>query len=492
MTRILLLTRQLPQEACMDNKERPHGALQLSKEDMISMGYKVVDLLVDHFINLRDKPVTRIATRAEMEKKLREPLPENGTDIDVVLRQVQHDVFDNIMHTDHPRFFAFIPSPNNYVSVMADALAIGFNSFAGTWLEASGPAEIELVTMDWLRQLAGFPESGGGLFVSGGTAANLTALAVARHIKLNDRFHNAIIYCSDQTHSCIDRTVRLLGFKPEQLCRITSDDKFRLPMEKVKQLIVKDREAGKIPFCIIANAGTTNTGAVDPLEELADLCQKENLWLHIDGAYGAAGIISNKGRHQLRGLERADSLSLDPHKWLFQAYEMGSVLVKDKRWLKDTFHIIPAYLKDLYREEEEINFCDYGIQLTRYFRALKLWMSLKIFGLSEFQTAVSRGIELAEKSEEILSGYPGWTVVTPAQLGIVTFRYERDGLTSSDLDNLNLGLVDKMLSDKFSFVSSTNLKGRTVLRLCTINPRTTETDIRETILRLDRFAKELI
>lgn len=463
--------------------------LELSREEMQKMGYRIVDLLVDHFDKLPDKPVTSKASRTEMERKLREPIPEAATDIEDVLQQVQSDVFANIMHTDHPRFFAFIPSPNNYVSVMADALGSGFNPFAGTWLEASGPAEIELVTMDWLRQLCRFPESGGGLFVSGGTVANLTGLAVARHIKLKDNIEDSVIYCSDQTHSCIDRTVRLLGFEQEQLCRIPADKDYCLPIEEVKSRVIRDREKGKQPFCVVANAGTTNTGTVDPLLELSDVCHKEDLWFHIDGAYGAAAVLSDRGRSLLQGLEKADSLSLDPHKWLFQPYEMGSVLVRDKRWLKETFHILPAYLKDIDREEEEINFCDYGIQLTRGFRALKLWMSLKVFGLKEFQAAVSRGIELAEKVEVILNGYPSWEVTSPAQLGIITFRYVGGELESSELDDLNSRLVDKMIADKFAFVSSTNLKGRTVLRMCTMNPRTTEIDIEETVHRLDHFAK---
>lgn len=454
------------------------------------MGYKVVDLIVDHFDNLRDKPVTRKAGRAELERELREPIPETGADVEEVLHQVRDHVFENIMHTDHPRFFAFIPSPSNYVGAMADALVSGFNPFAGTWLESSGPAEIELITMDWIRDLCGFPSSGGGLFVSGGTVANLTGLVVARYIASEDNIENSIIYCSDQTHSCIDRAVKLLGFHAEQLCRIPADDTFRIPVDEVARRVMKDRKSGKKPFCVIANAGTTNTGAVDPLSELSDLCQKEKLWLHVDGAYGAAAVLSEKGRRLLHGLEKADSLSLDPHKWLFQPYEIGSVLVKDKRWLKETFHIIPEYLKDVYREDEEVNFCDYGIQLTRGFRALKLWMSLKVFGLKEFKAAVERGIKLAESAERVLSDSQGWEIVTPAQLGIVTFRYVQEELTSSELDELNAGLVDKLVSDKFAFVSSTHIKGSTVLRLCTINPRTTEEDIRETIRRLDHFAKQ--
>src|SRR6266581_5662159 len=266
----------------------PDATLELSGEEMRTLGYRVVDILVEHFEHLRDKPVTRKADRPTLEKQLREALPGQGTDTAKVLEQVEQVVFSNIMHLDHPRFFAFVPSPSNFVSVMADALASGFNVFAGTWLEASGPAEIELVTIDWLRQLCGLPGSAGGLFVSGGSVANLTALGAARHLKLRDQVANAVLYCSDQAHSSIFRALQILGFEPGQARKLQSDHDFRLPVTSLREAIRLDRDAGRLPFCVVANAGTTNTGAVDPLRELVELCRTENLWLHVDGAYGAA------------------------------------------------------------------------------------------------------------------------------------------------------------------------------------------------------------
>ena len=466
-------------------------ALQLSREEMQELGYKVVDILVRHFESLRSKPVTRRSDRPSMEERMREPFPERGTSVDVVLQQLQQDVFSNIMHLDHPRFFAFVPSPSNFLGVMADTLAAGFNVFAGTWLEASGPAEVELVTIDWLRQICGLPETAGGLFVSGGSMANLTALAVARHEKLRDKIQGAVVYCSDQTHSSIERGLRLLGFESAQIRKIPSDDGFRLAVPDLRREVAADRSAGRVPFCVVANAGTTNTGAVDPLSALADFCREENLWLHADGAYGASAILCSKGRSLLEGLGRVDSLSLDPHKWLFQPYEIGCVLVRDGRWLKKTFRILPEYLKDVDRAEEEVNFCDYGIQLTRGFRALKLWMSFKIFGLESFRKAIARGITLAELSEKILLESPRWETVSPAQMGIIAFRYVPAGRSPAEIDAINQRLVDEMTSDGYAMVSSTVLRGRTALRMCTINPRTTEADIRETIQRLDRLGNKL-
>ncbi len=472
--------------------ERSDGALRLSGEEMRELGYRVIDTLVEHFEELPDKPVTRRAGRAELDERLREPLPEYGSDAEEVFQRARHDVFEKMMHVDHPRFFAFIPSPSNFVGAMADALASGFNVFPGTWLEGSGPTEIELVTIDWLRQLCGMPESAGGLFVSGGSMANLTALAVAREVKLGTQMSEAVAYCSDQTHSSVDRGLRILGFAPHQIRKIPTDEKFRISMPELRREVAADRAMGHRPFCVIANAGTTNSGAIDPLPQLADFCQEEELWLHIDAAYGGAAILTEEGRVLLEGLERADSLTLDPHKWLFQPHEMGCVLLKERRFLKETFRIVPDYIKDADRKEEEVNLIDYGIQMTRGFRALKLWMSFQVFGLEGFRKAIARGISLAKFAEDVLRESPCWEVVTPAQIGLVTFRYVPEGWhPPEEIDALNRRLVEEMIEDGFAMISSTVMNGRTVLRLCTNNPRTTEADIRETIECLSRFGQEL-
>ena len=281
--------------------------LQLSREEMQALGYQVIDMLIEHFEHLREEPLTRKANRATLEERLREPLPEQGTGVEDVFRQLERDIFSNFRSVAHPRFFAFVPGPNNFVSVLADALTSGFNAFVGSWLVASGPAEVELVTIDWLRQLCGLPDTAGGLSVSGGSVANLTALATARHVKLQDNTEGAVVYYSDQTHSAIERALKLLGFAPVQLRKLPSDNDFRLRLADVRREVAVDRAAGRTPFCIIANAGTTNTGAVDPLLKLADFCREEDLWLHADAAYGGAAILCEQGRSLLAGMEQAGS-----------------------------------------------------------------------------------------------------------------------------------------------------------------------------------------
>jgi aromatic-L-amino-acid decarboxylase len=467
-----------------------HETLMLSREQMREMGYRVVDLIVEHMEELPERPVTRREGREKLEAELGEPPPDQGSDPLQVLERARRDVLGSIMHLDHPRFFGFIPGPSNFVGAMADALAAGFNVYAGTWLESSGAAQIELVTVDWLRQVCGLPEGAGGLFTSGGSMANLTALATARHVKLRGEMDKAIVYCSDQTHTSVDRGLRILGFRREQLLRIPSDSHFRLDLARLRTQVEQDRAAGLRPFCVVANAGTTNTGSVDPLLELAGLCREQDLWLHADGAYGAAAVFCERGRAQLAGLAAVDSLSLDPHKWLFQPYEIGCVLVRERRWLRDTFHILAEYLEDITGKAEEVNFCDYGPQLTRGFRALKLWMTIQVFGLAAISSAVQRGFEMAELAERAIHRLEGWRVVTPAQMGIVTFRCEPEGYSDQQADLLNQSLVEALIEDGFAMVSSTRLRGRTVLRLCPINPRTSEADIHATLGKLDALKRQ--
>lgn len=467
--------------------------LQLTPDEMRQLGYRVIDQIVEYYQTVADQPVMRLSPRTELEPRLREPLPEQPADPNSLLDQLQRDVWSNIGNVIHPRFFAFIPSPSNFVSVMADALTAGINPFAGNWLEAAGPAQIELVTIDWLRQMCGLPETAGGLFVSGGSMANLTALVAAKYNQLDNRIENSVVYFSDQTHSSLEKALRILGFTRDQIRKLPSDEKFRLQMPQLRQAVAADRAAGRRPFCVIANAGTTNTGAIDPLTEIADFCKAENLWLHIDGAYGAAACLTERSKQLMAGIERADSLSLDPHKWLFQPFEIGCVILRDARGLKKTFHTMAEYLEDTKRvEEQEINFYDYGIQLTRGFRALKLWLSLKTFGAAAFRQAIEHGVELAEFAESLVRQSGCWEIVSPATMGIVTFRFVPSyEVSEEEINELNRRIVEAQIEDGFTFANSTALNGRVVQRLCTINYRTTTDDVRATIEKLEQLGRKV-
>jgi aromatic-L-amino-acid/L-tryptophan decarboxylase len=446
------------------------------------VGYQVIDMLVDHLTSLKEQKVGAKANPSEILQNLFEPPPEQGMPYQPLLEQLQRDIFPSTMHVNHPRFFGFVPGPGNYVSVMAEALAAGYNVFGGTWLGGSAAEAIEIVTIDWLRQICGFPDSCKGLFVSGGTMANLTALAVGRRVMLNDEFEDAVVYLSDQAHSSLEKALGVLGFSSHQIRHLPADEGYRLAPNDVVEAVAQDRSAGRRPFCVIASAGTTNTGAVDPFPQLRSICDEEQMWFHVDGAYGAPAILCDRGRDLLQGLALADSLSIDPHKWLFQPFETGCVLVRDGAQLRDTFRMRPDYLQDVHRNEQEVNFTDLGIQLTRSFRALKVWLSFKVFGLDAFRQAIARGFWLAEFAESKLREMPDWEIVSPAQMAVVCFR------NRTREDWVHSSIVDAMWKDGFALVTSTVLRGRIVLRMCTINPRTTESDIEQTLERLATLA----
>ena len=474
----------------------PRDQLKLNAEEMREMGYRIIDMLVDYTGAQSQFPVTRALDHATFEEILTEPLPEAGADWRDVLEQFERQVLTTIDHLDHPRFFAYIPSSSNFVGAMADTLASGYNIFNALYPLGTGAAVVERACISWLRKLCGMPEEAGGLFVSGGAVANLTGLAVARHVQLNGDMSDAVAYCSDQAHFVISRGLRILGFAPDQLREIHADGDFRLPVAALERAIAEDRAAGKRPFCVAATAGTTNTGAIDPLNDLADLCEREGLWLHVDGAYGASACLSLYRRRGLAGMERAHSLTWDAHKWMFQPVECSAVLVRDRHWLSDTFKDTAHFLADAEEHSktevgEEMNFMYQGIQLTRYFRALKFWMSLKVFGLAAVRQAIERGFELAELAETLLRDAGRWSIVTPAQMAIVTFRYQPTDGDETLAERVTDELQGAMAANGFAFASTTKLNGKTVMRLVTNNPRTTPSDLRQTVQIMGRLAADL-
>ncbi len=469
------------------------ATLQLSKEAMRTYGYKVVDAVIDHFDTQYKKLPVAYATRDEMDDLFKEDIPEKPMDADAVLEFVLKEVMTKSTIVSHPKTYSFVPGPSNYIGAMADTLATGFNIFSGGWAASPAAAELEIITMNWLLKIFGFPVvKGGGIFTSGGSMANLTALVTARRIKCGDDFSKGVIYISDQTHSSNIKAIRVLGFKKEQIRVIPTNLEFKFSLNKLKNAIAKDRLKGLKPFCLIATAGTTNTGTVDPLSELSAICKSEDLWFHIDGAYGGAAILSKNGKSLLRGIEKADSLTVDPHKWFYQPYEIGCLLVRNTKHLTGTFTEKPEYLKDVEGNRSEINFYDHGIQLTRRFRALKFYMSIKTFGLQEFRKAITYNIELAEAAEALLRKSPNWEVISPATLAVINFRYNPidSDLSEKELDKLNQYISGKVVDSQKALLVTTLLHDQVVLRMCLINPRTTLTDIRETLNLCDEFAEE--
>lgn len=471
-------------------------SLDLDPETMRRAGYRAVDWLVTRVEGIRETPIGSELSREETEKLLRENLPEDPTTFDKVFEEYSHKVAPHSMQLDHPRFFAFVPSAPNFIGILADALAAGTNVFAGTWLESSGPSQVELVVMDWFKQMLGLPQEAAGLLTSGGSVANLTALAAARHAVLNDQLEGAVVYLSDQTHASVDRALRLLGFGAQQLKRLPSDAACRLDTTALIQTLQEDRRRGLRPFAVIANAGTTNTGAVDPLPEIARIAREHSLWFHVDAAYGGFAALTDRGRELLAGIEHADSVVLDPHKWFYCPFEAGCAIVRRGRLLRETFQIMPDYMRDVEREEREVNFCDYGVQLTRSFRALKVWMAVKTFGARRFREVIDQCLDLAEYAARLFQQSERLAIVTWPELGIFTFRYipkrmpenERD--REQFLDHLNEELQRRIIAGRKLMLSSTRLKGRFVLRFCVLNHRTRAEDVREALRLIVEYGRQ--
>jgi glutamate/tyrosine decarboxylase-like PLP-dependent enzyme len=472
---------------------KKNQALRLSKEAMQDFGYKVVDAVIEHFEKQDEKLPVKNASREEMDKLFSEDAPENPMPATDVLNFVLENVMTQSNVSTHRKTYAFVPGPSNYISVMSDTLATGFNIFAGGWVGSAGAAGLEISTLNWMLKLFNFPvKKGGGIFTSGGSMANLTALATARKVKCGEDFSKAIIYLSDQAHSSNIKAINILGFKKEQVRIIPTNLEFKFSINKLKNAIAKDKIEGLKPFCLIASSGTTNTGTIDPLEELAVIAKKENIWFHIDGAFGGAVILSKKGKKILKGIDKADSLTIDPHKWLFQPYEIGCLLVRDHTCLSGTFTEKPEYLRDIEGNESEINFYDHGIELTRHFRALKFYMSIKTFGLKAFREAIDYNIKLAEQVEAVLRKSDKWEIVSPANLAIINFRYNpvKENLSEDKIDLVNQKIAAKMMASGEAQLVTTILLGQVVLRMCLINPKTTLEDVMSTIVLCEKFALE--
>jgi aromatic-L-amino-acid decarboxylase len=465
--------------------------LTMEEDEMRRAGTEALDMIIDHFLKVGQEPVIRKRPRRELDEMFDLSLPALPEDLDRLLHETREKIFSSILHLDHPRCFAFVPGPSNFISVIAALLASGFNVFNGIWLEASGAAAIELAVIRWLTEAVGYGEQSGGIFVSGGSAANMTALCVAREKLLGDDFNRGTVYFSDQTHSSVNRALKVLGIPASHVRILPSSDSFTLEVDRLAAAVAEDRSKGLDPFLVVGNAGTTNTGAVDPLADIGALCARESLWFHVDGAIGASASFCKRGKKLLRGIDLADSITLDPHKWLFQSYETGCLLVKNREDLLDTFNMHPEYLQDAKSSVDEPNFADFGMQLTRDFKALKLWLSFKAFGSRALAEALEWGFHLAEFTEEQVRSRGGLDLMTEPSMGILCFRYVPNRGVDFDLNLLQQKIAQRLVEDGFAMLTTTVIRGETVLRMCTINPRTTHDDILQTLDRIEGIGKDL-
>ena len=450
-----------------------------------------LDWLLRHHATLPDQPIGQAASRADMERLLREPPPEVGRDFAAVLGEFADKVAPFACRVNHPRFLAFVPGAPTFLSVLGDLLCAGTNFFAGVWLEASGPSQVELVVLDWFREFLDMPPGTMGVVTSGGSEANLNALVTARERLSQEDRPKAILYVAEQRHWSIDRAAKIMGLRADQVRPVPADDDYHLTPDALARAVVRDRREGLRPWAAAANAGATNTGAVDPLAPLADLCAAEDLWFHVDAAYGWTAVLTPEGRVELDGIGRADSVTLDPHKGLAQTFEAGCVLVRDGRLLRQAFALRPEYMQDVEPADDEVNFADHGLALTRRFRALKIWLSMKVLGVGWFRALAEHGRRLAGYAQALLERDGRFEILSPRRLSIVCFRFAPPQRRDAALDRLNLDLIDAVRGTGRAFLSSTRLRGRTAIRFCFVNWRTTAADVEEVVRLLAALGDDL-
>jgi glutamate/tyrosine decarboxylase-like PLP-dependent enzyme len=457
--------------------EAPHSPLALDAESMRRLGYRTVDMLVERLL-APPGPVVRTLSHEELRGRLASPPPEEPVAFERILDDLERDVLPYVARISHPGYLAFIPGEGTWPGAVGDLIASALNLDTCWWLGASGPSALELLVLDWFRQWVGYPEGARGLLVSGGSAANLTAIACAREARVGAMDESAVVYMSDQTHSSLARAARALGFRPEQVRVIPSDERARIRTDGLEVAIAADRAAGRQSLLVIANAGTTAAGAVDDFAALATICHEHGAWLHVDGAYGAFACLTERGRRELAGIELADSITLDPHKWLYQPIEVGALLVRDGAELRGAFEINPDYLTEVEAADHEVNFSDLGLQLTRSCRALKLWISLRYFGVAAFRETIDRCFDLAVHAEREIVSSPELELISPASLGIVTFRRHPAGVDDEAvLERINASIAEQIEGQGDVFISTGRVRGRFVLRLCILNHSTSRTEV---------------
>ncbi len=452
------------------------STLTLDDAEMRRVGYAVVDWLIGQLGSLHDQPVLRQTTATDLRSRLSEPPPEAGVPMDQLLERLATDVLPYSAIWGHPRFFGYIPASGTWPGALADFIAAACNLDSSTWREAGGLTMLELVVIDWMKDWLGYPASAEGLLVSGGSAANLTAMACARHAALGEMDPGGVVYVSDQAHSSLARAARVLGFRSDQVRVLATDARFRMRPDLLERAVAADLAAGRKPVMVVAAAGSTNTGAVDPFPELADVCTRHQIWLHVDAAYGGFAMLTEAGRRLMTGIEEADSITVDPHKWLYQPFECGALLVRRPGALADAFRITPPYLEDA-DDAEETNFANLGLQLSRGSRSLKVWMSVSNLGLSAFRQTIEESMRLAKHLERRIETDDRFELLSRAELSVVCFRRVAAGAGEAELEELNAGLLAELIDSGEALISSTRLAGRYSLRMCVFNPSTTVADV---------------
>jgi aromatic-L-amino-acid decarboxylase len=424
--------------------------------------------IVRHIESLPEQPAANTEGAAEYARTLAEPLPRRGESYERLLDLLFDDLVPRSFTASSPGYLAYIPGGGIFHSAIADLISDAVNRYTGVFAAAPGLVQLEANVIRWLCEIVEYPASSFGLLTTGGSLANFTAVVTARKKLLPEDFLRGTLYCSDQVHHSFQKAANLAGFPYANIREIPSDEQFRMRIEDLETAVARDRQEGWTPFLVVGSAGTTNTGAVDDLERLGDVAARENLWLHVDGAYGAFFMLTERGRAAMRGISAADSIVLDPHKTLFLPYGTGGLLVRDGSLLRRAHSAHADYLPEM-QEEELLDFCEISPELSRPFRGLRVWLPLKMFGVEPFIEQLDEKLDLIEYATAELRRIDGIEIVAEPQLTVVAFRFVKEG---ADLNALNRDLLDRINARKRVFLTPTIVGGRFVIRICIVSFRT--------------------
>lgn len=471
--------------------ENPDLTLELSPEAMQQLVMQALERIIPHVASLAQQPSVDTDGAMELARTLKELLPETGQSVSGLLDLLFQQVIPKSFNTAGPGYLAYIPGGGIFHSAVADLVTDAVNRYMGLWLAAPGLAQLEANVIRWFCSIVGLPATANGLLTTGGSLANFSALVTARRERLPENFFSGVLYASDQVHHSVKKAALLAGFPERNVRVIPSDERFRIRTDLLAQAIALDRQQGLTPFLIVGNAGSTNTGAVDNLQELADLAQREHCWFHVDAAYGGFFMLTAQGRALMRGIELADSVTLDPHKGLFLPYGTGSLLMRDGGALKRAHGVGANYLPSTEDDPDLMDFSQMSPELSRGFRGLRVWLPLKMHGIAPFRRNLEEKLALTRWATEELRKIAGIEIVAEPQLSIVAFRVVRPGFSAEALNQLNQQVLSRINARKRVYLSGTSLGDTFVLRICVLSFRTHLDRVRMAVEDIRAAVKEL-
>lgn len=474
-----------------DTEDQAPPLGDMSAEEFRRHGHRLVEWIADYFERVERLPVLAQVEPGELISKLPAAPPETGEPMGEIVADVDRLIVPALTHWSHPAFFAYFATSTSAPGIFGEMLSAAFDVKALLWRAAPAAQELEEVALSWLRQMIGLPESFGGIIYDTASVSTLHAIAAAREsLGLRVREDGMSgradlpllrLYTSEQSHSSVEKCVITLGLGQRSLRKIAADAEFRMDAAELARAIEEDRAAGRLPFCVVATVGTTSTSSIDPVPAVAEVCERERLWLHVDAAYAGSAAVVPELRHVLAGCERADSFTMNPHKWLFTPFDLSVLYTRRMDLLHRAFSLVPEYLRTLEEGRERVrNHSEYGVQLGRRFRALKLWMIIRYFGREGLAARIREHRRLAQLFASWIDSTPGWELLAPVPLSLVCFRAcpRRDGETGEQsaarLDQLNERIMHAVNATGEAFLSHTKLNDRFTLRLAVGNIRTTE------------------